>query len=269
MEFIMEPPRQYTMETPMWSMKPKPTMDHLMKHPMIRACRPKPSIRLGITRMSCDPERTRYYLVEGTKKRNRECFLHTLRTFSHKIPVFRSLWRLIQRALFHVLREDRETHDLTSNVLSYLPIWHNRQFGPYIPLQYNSLSLPIRFQQMSGRLVELGHPPLQIPVLTLEDVELKIYENRWRLKNFWEFPVRLTALYRQLQRKGIVDKWRIMLSHMNSPAYNRAEWTTHFDSQHADHFLEECARLNPREESLDLLNHWLSVLRYPSRYIID
>jgi hypothetical protein len=121
---------------------------------------------------------------------------------------------------------------------------------------------------MSGRLVELGHPPLQIPVFTLEDLELKLYQKTWLLKHFWEFPIELIYLYRQLQRKGIHDKWRIMLSRIGWSYSNGAEWVSHCESHHAVYFLEECAKINPlAEETLDLLNHWISILQYPSRYI--
>jgi hypothetical protein len=242
-------------------------MKRSMEDSILRTCRPR-TIEIGLYRQYRDPQRTKKSYLRAKRERDVVCFPNMLREYSRNVFVWRSLRRLFQTALYQALHEDDETHYMTSVVLSYIPFRIKPRYATHIrsPLSYSTLSLPIRFQQMSGRLVELGYPPLLIPDYRIEDTELKVYQRLWGFERYSPFPIEMLSLYHHLQKKGIVDIWRVMLSHIKHIHYfDRSGWNLYCHSIHADYFLAECLRINPQADEA-LLTHWTTLLRYPSCY---
>ncbi len=245
-----------------------------METSILRQCHPLTPAISNLYRQCRNPARTKHYYQLAKKERDHACFPYMLKEYTRNVLVERPLRRLRRQALFEVLCEGEDYHPITAMVLAYLPFrfknLNETVYSIHIKhsLQYDTLRLPIRFQQMSGRLVELGRPPLQIPTLSLEEVEFQIFEKIWYFEHYTHFPSEMISLYRQLGEKRIRDKWRVMLSHIKHlHFFDRKRWTRHCQLNHADYFLAECLRLNPRaHESLDLLEDWVSMLKYPSCY---
>lgn len=236
------------------------------KPSILRLCRPQAPPLSCLLRQSRDPARTRYYAQIARKERGEACFPRMLRVYSHRIRMFRLVQRLWNPVLYHALNEDEETSCLTAEIWSYVSFRDPQKFYKKL-LRYNTLNLSIRFQQMSGKLVTLGHEPLVIPNVTLDDVEYKLYMRFWKFEHYSPFPEWATALYLQLKKKGIQDTWRIMLSHIKlNHFFDKDGWKYHCESQHAEFFLEECIQLNPQAD-LECLRHWTDRLKYPSYHV--
>ena len=238
---------------------------------LIRECHP-PTPLVGLFRQSRDSEITKQHYREAKRKRDEVCFPTMLRTLSRNIQTYRLVQRLWVQTLYKYLNEDSSTPYLTSMILPYLTYQDPPQpplyYSLYIENQLNwkSINLNIRFQQMSGRLVSLGYKPFVVPPFTIEDTEFHMLSDLWR----WDFQSEIVflSLYHELQRKGIRDKWRIFFSRLrHTPALNDGTcWKQKCERNHANFFLNECIEVNEHmtHEERQLLTNWVGYMKYPS-----
>jgi len=232
---------------------------------MIRYCHP-PTPRVGLFRQSRDPARTRQYCMEAKRMRNLCYFPSMLRKMMVKCTVYRLIRRLWIKTIRCILRDycpylvpmilDTLCDRIEPFHISF-PIYFTKFHK--IHLQYDTLSTPIRFKQLAGRLVTLGYPKREIPTV---DYEYESYLSKFHPY----YHTRITDLYQQLCQKNIPKKWHIILSYLPFYLYYEVEhWEHQISSNELTLTLHAFQRQHPlsQEESI-LMTSWIEQMKYPS-----
>jgi hypothetical protein len=127
-------------------------------------------------------------------------------------------------------------------------------------------------KQFAGKLHALGYKPM---VLVEPDYEMEGYlvlaKDRFCPLFAKNYPCDLiTHLYQELKRKGIVDKYPIMSSHIRRRniflSHEKEEWIMFCEQNRLTLYSNACIRANLLSlEEIRLLNHWLRFMQYPNR----
>jgi len=135
-------------------------------------------------------------------------------------------------------------------------------------MSYESTHIRERFVQMSGRLVSLGYSELVLP--QMKDFEHEIYLSLCHTLLHPE----VTAIYEELERKKIKDKWRVILSYLRNchsfyvkelPIHETGDrWKYYCNKKKMAIYCEKCLELNQLdEEELGLVRCWFSYMKHP------
>jgi hypothetical protein len=137
-------------------------------------------------------------------------------------------------------------------------------------MHYDLKTIHQRFIQISGKLVSLGYSSLVLPQIhNFEyDAYLRICPP--------EIRPRVTALYQQLVKKKVEDKWRIVLSYLQKyrdiyfeydiPTCQEYEWQVYYNKQKIQIYLDNCSKLNKlTAEERSLIDSWIGYLKYSMR----
>ena len=190
---------------------------------------------------------------------NRECAHFMLGKMTRNIRVYRLVRRIQKQALDKLFNKCSFQNYLVQYTMEFVPYkspdplllppcFHVRE------LNYNALNIYTRFRQMTGRLVSLGYPEREIPVI--EDLDLEVY-----LEASQQDPT-IEALYYELVRKEVPERWRILLSWIPCAFYKDRTWTYLANSKKMDLYVSLVKDAFSQEEQ-DLLFVWTSRMKYP------
>lgn len=228
---------------------------------MVRYCHP-PTPLVGLFRQSRDPARTRQYCMEAKRMLNLVHFPSMLRKMTTKCPAYRLMRRLWIKAIRVILRDycPYLVHPILDTLgpdrIKPIPLYFTKYHE--IHLHYESLSTPIRFTQLAGRLVTLGYPERDIPVV---DYEYESYLSKFHPY----YHTRITDLYNQLCQKKIQQKWHIILSYIPIDfEYHLSNWEHHILSNQLTFTLQAFHRQhNLSDEEHTLMISWIERMKYP------
>jgi hypothetical protein len=242
---------------------------------MVKYCHP-PTPLVGLHRQSADPVQTKEYHNEARIKRDMVCFPYMLRTMTRRILPYRLIRRLWIRALSklfkgmpymeYLLKYTIQFIEIETNMSEKIPLLYRYLHDKL--LDYDSINIKIRFEQMSDRLVQLGYNKLDI--CSVMDHEYYLYI----ILCPEEKKEKVIALYYELTKKGIKDKWRIILSQFltfyNDSLYYDGRWDNFCKMNRFKIHLDYCIitnHLNGMSPQAHLLRYWTSILKYPSQII--
>ena len=216
---------------------------------------------VGLFRQSCCPKITMTAYRKARKEMNRECAPFMLGKITRNIRVYKLIRRNQSQALHKLFNKCLFRNYLVNYTMAFIPYPKPDSLMPLPPpcfhvrdLNYDTLNIFTRFRQMTGRLVSLGYPERDIPVI--ENLDLDVY-----LEASSQDPM-IEALYHELVRKEVPDRWRILLSRIPEEYYNRRVWVYLANTKKMDLYISLVKDAFSQEEQT-LLFEWTSRMKYP------
>jgi len=240
---------------------------------MIRYCHPRTPM-IGLFRMSCCPIINKKSQKNALAERDMCCLPTMLHKMVSTFKGYRARRRLWIQAIRTILYNGCKY--LTHDIMEYLS-YKKQDFSLLPPVIYTPFlrhelkTIRQRFVQMSGRLVSLGYSALVLP--PIEDFDYENYLNLCHPK----YHSMISALYKELVRKNVRDRWRIMLSYLrkyNDPYYFESyeiptcdawyTWAAYCKRKNAYIYQEQCFKLNGLSATeIVLIDSWFNFMKYP------
>lgn len=244
---------------------------------VVRTCRPeKPGV--GLTRQSRCPIRTHAYYKDAAAERDIHWFNWQLRATTFHVKNYRNQrkqWIYFLDKLWTKYR--MFYHLLTCKILTYLPydglphplIERPIPIGFYDNLDYQTVDCARLCRTLSHKLEALGYPVAHCEEISEMDVYLSYYNASIMMHLDADL---LRSMYRTLEAKKIVHKWRILYSHMMEFGYSLSTYDyitgylhKRYMSERADHYFKLWTkRVQLTGEPLEWAEAWLKRMKRPS-----